>query len=57
VAGNNAVGIKKDANGIIKVGPAGKELLVVGVKFLVDLGDVSINSCRECPLGMEVVPE
>jgi hypothetical protein len=35
----------------------GKELLVVGVKLLVDLGDVPVNSCSECPQGVEVVPE
>ena len=51
------VGIKEDTNGIVKVGPEGKELLEVGVELLVDLGDVPINSRRECPQGMEVVPE
>ena len=38
------VGVKEDADGIVKVGPAREELLVVGVKLLVDLGDVPVNS-------------
>jgi hypothetical protein len=51
------VGVKEETNGIVKVGPAGEELLVVGVELLVDLGDVPINSRSECPQGMDVVPQ